>query len=169
MDRQILPERRIEGNIATRSRQVLAAAEQLVEGDVDWATFFRKILGEQGVARRAFPNPQSLELFKKTAAYRHIQEILVKLRFDSEVKSKRHQRRRQKVSEPTHMITVRLPASVHQALLAEADDMRTSMNQLCISKLLQLIESDLVPGATSQSRSSPEEKEAMDWVDSFLI
>ena len=47
--------------------------------------------------------------------------------------------------EATKVITVRLPKSLHDALKAEAHDHRTSMNRLCISKLLQFIDTQLVP------------------------
>ena len=47
--------------------------------------------------------------------------------------------------EPTRVITVRLPKSLHEALRAEAHTRQTSMNQLCISKLLQIIEQQFVP------------------------
>ena len=43
------------------------------------------------------------------------------------------------------MITVRLPKSLHEALRDEAHEHRTSMNKLCISKLLQFIDSEQVP------------------------
>ncbi len=43
------------------------------------------------------------------------------------------------------MITVRLPKSLHEALRVEAHEHRTSMNKLCISKLLQFIDAENVP------------------------
>ena len=43
------------------------------------------------------------------------------------------------------MITIRLPKSLHDTLRTEADDMNLSINKLCISKLLQRIESRFVP------------------------
>jgi hypothetical protein len=51
------------------------------------------------------------------------------------------------------VITVRLPKSMHEYLRTEAHDLRTSMNKLCISKLLQVIEQDLIP--TERSSSPP--------------
>ena len=48
--------------------------------------------------------------------------------------------------EPTQVITVRLPKSLHEALRVEADEHHTSMNKLCISKLLQFIDHERVPG-----------------------
>jgi hypothetical protein len=43
------------------------------------------------------------------------------------------------------VITVRLPKSLHESLRAEAHDRHTSMNKLCISKLLQVVDGELVP------------------------
>jgi predicted HicB family RNase H-like nuclease len=51
-------------------------------------------------------------------------------------------------TEPIQMITVRLPKSIHDALLKEAARYGTSMNKLCISKLLQVIEQRFVPRNT---------------------
>ena len=48
-------------------------------------------------------------------------------------------------SEPTRVITVRLPKSMHESLRTEAHDLRTSMNKLCISKLLQVIGEEMIP------------------------
>ena len=56
------------------------------------------------------------------------------------------------------MITVRLPKSMHEYLRTEAHDLRTSMNKLCISKLLQVIEQDLIPAektAPPKRRTTP--------------
>ena len=47
--------------------------------------------------------------------------------------------------EPTRVITVRLPKSLHESLKSEAHDKQTSMNKLCISKLLQVITKGLLP------------------------
>jgi hypothetical protein len=43
------------------------------------------------------------------------------------------------------MITIRLPKSLHDSLKEEADELNLSINKLCISKLLQRIESRYVP------------------------
>ena len=48
-------------------------------------------------------------------------------------------------AEPERMITIRLPKSLHDSLRIEADDLNLSINKLCISKLLQRIESRFVP------------------------
>jgi hypothetical protein len=59
-------------------------------------------------------------------------------------------------TEPTRVITVRLPKSMHEYLQTEAHDMRTSMNKLCISKLLQVVEQDMIPN----ERTSPARRRA---------
>ena len=40
---------------------------------------------------------------------------------------------------------MRIPQSMHEALRIEAYEYRTSMNKLCISKLLQFIDTEHVP------------------------
>ena len=46
--------------------------------------------------------------------------------------------------EPTRVITIRLPRSLHESLRAEAHVRETSMNKLCIAKLLQALEAEAV-------------------------
>ena len=57
--------------------------------------------------------------------------------------------------ESIRVITVRLPASLHEALKDEAHQRKVSMNKLCISKLLQVIEQDLIP---AERGGTPERK-----------
>ena len=76
-------------------------------------------------------------LLIKTAEYAEIQGMVAKLREKSRYQTESN--------EPTRVITVRLPKSLHESLKAESHQRRTSMNQLCISKLLQIIDQELVP------------------------
>jgi predicted HicB family RNase H-like nuclease len=112
-------------------------AMELFEKDTDWATFFREVLGVNGIVHRTYPTPESLAEFERTPQHQDIQQMLTKLREkNAEVPAD---------VEPTRVITVRLPKSLHEALRAEAHTRQTSMNQLCISKLLQIIEQQFVP------------------------
>ena len=112
-------------------------AVELFEKDTDWATFFREVLGVNGIVHRTYPTPEARAEFEKTPQHQEIQQMLVKLREkNAEVPV---------ADEPTRVITVRLPKSLHEALRAEAHGRQTSMNQLCISKLLQIIEQQFVP------------------------
>lgn len=118
-------------------QEVLQAAETRYRQSSDWVSFFRDVLGVDGVVRKTFPSFEELTAFEQSEQYEKIQKLLVKLR------EKRPSADTE--AEPTRVITVRLPKSMHEALRHEAHDMRTSMNKLCISKLLQVIDEELVP------------------------
>jgi predicted HicB family RNase H-like nuclease len=120
-----------------RGQEALRIASQKYEAGLDWATFFGAILGSEGIVRQMFPSAQEMAAFEQTEAYAEIQKMVAKLRERS-----KHPK---EASEPTRVITVRLPRSLHDALKTEAHERKTSMNQLCISKLLQLIDDQLVP------------------------
>jgi predicted HicB family RNase H-like nuclease len=123
-------------------------ASQVFEKGPDWAAFFREVLGVDGIVRKLYPTPEELAEFEKTNEYDEIQAMLVKLRAKNLHKSPE--------SEPIRVITVRLPKSMQDALNQEADEKKTSVNQLCISKLLQWIEDDRIPsGKTDKGKKQP--------------
>jgi predicted HicB family RNase H-like nuclease len=110
-------------------------AESMFQQQPDWVTFFREVLGVDGIVRKLFPSPEEMAEFEKSAEYAEIQTMVAKLRDKSSAQAEG--------KEPTRVITVRLPKSLHESLRAEAHDRKTSMNQLCISKLLQVIDEQL--------------------------
>ena len=131
-------------------QEVLQFAESRYRQNPDWVTFFREVLGVDGVARKTFPTYDELSTFEQSEEYDKIQKLLVKLR------EKRPSADTE--SEPTRVITVRLPKSMHESLRTEAHDLRTSMNKLCISKLLQVIDEEMIPnerGASATPQSAP--------------
>ena len=67
-----------------------------------------------------------------------------------------------KPGEPTRVITVRIPRSMHDALKVEAHEHNTSMNKLCISKLLQFADRELVPIEIPEETSPMEGAEAIE-------
>ena len=103
----------------------------------DWVVFYREILGVGGLVETLFPTPELRAQFEESDEYVEIQQMLARLR--------ERQRGSKEADEPTRVITVRLPQSLHEALRHEAHQHRTSMNKLCISKLLQVIDEGLVP------------------------
>jgi hypothetical protein len=122
-------------------QEVLQTAESRYRQSPDWVTFFREVLGVEGVVRKTFPTFDELTAFEQSEQYEKIQKLLVKLR------EKRPSADTE--SEPTRVITVRLPKSMHESLRTEAHDLRTSMNKLCISKLLQVIDEEMIPNERS--------------------
>jgi len=105
--------------------------ENLYRQDPDWVSFFREVVGVDGAVRKSFPTFEELTVFEQSEEFDAIQKMLVKLREKRAAADPDN--------EPTRVITVRLPKSMHEYLRTEAHDLRTSMNKLCISKLLQVI------------------------------
>ncbi|MDZ4817708.1 MAG: hypothetical protein SGJ20_01910 [Planctomycetota bacterium] len=121
--------------------QKFIEAQQLARAkfdmDQEWVVFFREVLGVDGIVRKMFPSEEEMAEFEKSEEYAEIHTMLAKLREKNKGKTLD--------CEPTRVITVRLPVSLHQSLRVEADERNTSVNQLCISKLIQFIDGDYVP------------------------
>ncbi len=147
-----------ESEIEQRCRKIEEAADQLVVEGADWVTFFNRILGVDGLVRSLFPRPEDWKTFENTPTYHRVQYLLTMLRSQ--------QGNQPKKDEPLTMITVRVPKSIQEALAQEAWELRTSINRLCISKLLQIIDQEYVPQArqfggrrpTSRSERRPKEE-----------
>jgi hypothetical protein len=135
-------------------REVLQIADNLYRQDPDWVTFFREVLGIDGIVRKRFPSLDSLSRFEQSDEFDRIQRMLVKLREKKNASDTEN--------EPTRVITVRLPKSMHEYLRTEAHDLRTSMNKLCISKLLQVIGEEMIPNErTSAGEAAPQPRPAV--------
>lgn len=120
-----------------RKQEVFRVASELFNAGPDWVTFFREVLGVDGIVRRMFGTADEMAHFETSVEYAEIQQMLAKLREKSSGEDNDR--------EPTRVITVRMPKSLHESLRQEAHSRRTSMNKLCISKLLQVISEDLIP------------------------
>jgi len=120
-----------------KEREVFQRAYQLFTKKPDWVTFFREVLGVSGIVRKAYTTRVEMEEFEQTETYSTIQQMLAKLREGSSPSAED--------GEPIRVVTVRLPKSLHDLLREEAYEHRTSMNKLCISKLLRMIDKELVP------------------------
>lgn len=136
-------------HVTEKRQEVLQIAHELFRQSPDWVTYFREVLGLEGVIRKAFPEPADLFEFERCAEYREIQNLLAQLRDRRGVKPKEE--------EPTTVITVRLPKSLHDALRVEAHERKTSINRLCIAKLLQAIDEELVAERMIEANGTPVE------------
>jgi len=136
----------VNESFETRSQKVLQVAKQLYQSNPDWVTFFREVLGVEGAARSVFPDQNEYISFEKTEPYSEIQQMVTNLR-NRKIPGGGH-------NEATRVITVRLPESLHEALKAEAADHKTSMNKLCISKLLQVLNEEEVAAVLSSARAA---------------
>lgn len=120
-----------------KERAIFQKAHRLFTEKSDWVMFFREILGVSGIVRKTYKTRVEMEEFEQTETYATIQQMLAKLREGSSPPPVD--------GEPIRVVTVRLPKSVHDLLREEAYEHRTSMNKLCISKLLRMIDKELVP------------------------
>jgi predicted HicB family RNase H-like nuclease len=121
-----------------RVQTMRSALEERSDKEMDWVIFYREVLGVGGLLEELFKSGEERQKFEQTEEYIKIQQTVAKLR----EKSKQG---KDTCDESTRVITVRLPESLHEALRNEAHHHKTSMNQLCISKLLQVIDGELVP------------------------
>ena len=123
--------------MSEKNQEIYRVAHELYSRNPDWVTFFREVLGIGGIIRKGYTSPEELSQFEQTEQYTEIQQMLAKLR----------EKKGDKIEdeEPTRVITVRLPKSLHETLRAEAHEHHTSMNKLCISKLLQVVDEQLIP------------------------
>src|SRR6476619_6200327 len=87
-----------------RARQVLRFAEALFEKNPDWVTFFREILGVNGVVSKLYPKVEDMDEFERSEANTRVQYLITRLRERPDEGQNR---------VPQRMITVRLPAPLH--------------------------------------------------------
>ena len=111
---------------------VLQVAERLYAMDPEWVVFFLEVLGVDGIVRRTFSDPESLIRFECSPQYARIREMLDSLRS--------RQQDRPSERESQRVVTVRMPRSLHETLKNEAGLLRVSVNTLCISKLMKLLD-----------------------------
>ena len=123
----------------SRAEQVLSVAKKLFNTKPDWLTFFRDVLGLGGEIRTVFKTPFELWEFEMSSQYVAIESMLAELlKAGPPVSTYRDQQR---------VITVRLPASMHSYLQAEAHLNQTSMNHLCVAKLARMYTGGMEPKA----------------------
>jgi predicted HicB family RNase H-like nuclease len=123
---------------------VLEVAERLYAMKPEWVVFFREVLGVEGLVRRAFRTPDALVHFECSREYARIREMLDDLRTRQSAQPAERETQR--------VVTVRMPKSLHESLKAEAEEMRVSINTLCISKLVKLLEE---PGRRDLAAEEP--------------
>jgi len=138
---QVAPEKNRGGRSGTTDHAataVLQVAERLYRmNNLEWIVFFREVLGVEGIVRRTFDDPASLIRFECSPQYARIREMLDELRSRQPAEPDRTSDR-----SALRVVTVRMPRVLHETLKAEAGDMRVSINTLCISKLLKLLDEE---------------------------
>ena len=128
--------------VSDKHEEIKSAIEKLFATNPDWVEFYREVMGLHGLIRQAFPTLEVMAEFEQTETYSQAHRMLTELR---------------KLPSPkdvdTRVITIRVPRSMHEALRIEAHEYHTTMNKLCISKLLQFIDTENVPTAFEEKKA----------------
>jgi predicted HicB family RNase H-like nuclease len=127
-----------------RRKQVLDVATELFGVAPTWTAFYREVVGGSGVARSLFCDPAELREFEASEEFSKVMEMLTVLRSRDLPENDPH--------EPQRMITVRMPKSLHDAICDEANALSVSVNKLCISRLMQKLDSAMIPASGQKRR-----------------
>lgn len=116
-------------SVEERARSALDFAKSLAAKNIDWVTINNALFGPGGKLTQLFPNIADRASLAGTTAYKELCRLL-----DQE---REMDAAEMAVQQPTAsgQTIVRMPKSLHAALLAEAEAEGVSLNQLCVSKL----------------------------------
>lgn len=120
----------VNPRIVAKAREVLAFAQQRADKAADWIELSNSLFGMGGKATELFPTESERTAFCRTAEYKQILALMDTLPHPP-VKGFVDM-----IASANGAISVRLPRSVHAALLAEAKAEGVSLNQLCVAKLV---------------------------------
>jgi hypothetical protein len=120
----------VSPRLRAKARAVLEFAEQRAGETENWLELSNALFGPGGKATVAFPTERERTAFCKTEEYKRLLALMDRLPAPpvKEVV--------ELAASANGAISVRLPRSVHAALLAEAKAEGVSLNQLCLSKLV---------------------------------
>jgi hypothetical protein len=122
--------RKVSPRVIAKARQVLEFAQQRAARAADWLELSNALFGLGGKATEMFPTEAERTAFCRTEQYKQILALLDTLP-QPQVKGFVDL-----IASANGAISVRLPRSVHAALLAEAKAEGVSLNQLCVAKLV---------------------------------
>jgi predicted HicB family RNase H-like nuclease len=131
-------------SLEERCHQVLHCATELFGLAPTWSAFYREVLGVEGAARSLFADAAEMCAYEESDAHSKVLEMLTALRSrdlpDCDP------------NEAQRMITVRIPSSLHDSICKEANDLQVSVNKLCITRLVQRVDRELVPSSAQKRR-----------------
>lgn len=116
--------------IVAKAKQVLQFAESKAKEVADWLELHSTLFDVDGKATQLFPTESERSAFMQTKEYQRINAMMDALPQPAKTEV------RELISSANGAISVRLPRSVHAALLAEAMAEGVSLNQLCAAKLI---------------------------------
>ncbi|MCC9640661.1 hypothetical protein LOC71_00120 [Rhodopirellula sp. JC740] len=120
-----------------RAEMALKLAAEVFAQTGSWVVFYREIMGCDGVVWKLFPEAAQRRHFEASPEFAELLEIMTSIRSQDRSKTSLH--------EPERMITVRLPRTMHATCVAEASELGLSINNYCLTKLLQPINKRFTP------------------------
>jgi hypothetical protein len=127
-----------------RCQQAFDLANDLFANAPTWVCFYRELMGGSGLINELFSDWDDYGRFLRCDQYHQIQQMLTALRSRDLPEND--------PNDPQRMITVRLPKSLHEAMCEEAGRLNISVNRLCISRMLQLLDPKMIPETQSKPR-----------------
>lgn len=121
---------KVSASTLAKARQVLAFAQQRAAKAADWIELSNALFGMGGKATELFLTESERTAFCRTEEYKQVLSLMDSLPHPP-VKGFVDM-----IASANGAISVRLPRSVHAALLAEAKAEGVSLNQLCVAKLI---------------------------------
>jgi hypothetical protein len=121
--------------ITAQAQKVLEFAQERAKTATDWLEVHFAVFGADGKASELFPTESERAAFLRTPEYKRLLALL-----DSLPRPAKNEAR-EVISSANGAISVRLPRSVHAALLVEANAEGVSLNQLCVAKLVAQLRS----------------------------
>ena len=121
---------KVSGKVVAKARQLLEFARERAARATDWVELHNALFGLGGKAAELFPTESERTALSRTGEYRRLLALL------DELPPPAVKEFAGLLATANGAISVRLPRSVHAALLAEAEAEGVSLNQLCLSKLV---------------------------------
>jgi predicted HicB family RNase H-like nuclease len=119
-------------SIEARGDELLQQAKEWAKDSRDWIELHNRIFGVGGLAGQLFPTQPERTEFAKTKAFQEIQSLMDD-EYDEEPDPKH--RVAEAMPRASGKFNLRIPRSLHAALILEAEDEGVSLNQLVLAKL----------------------------------
>ncbi|MFN7290765.1 MAG: hypothetical protein ACK5YR_13980 [Pirellula sp.] len=132
------------GSLSDRGASVVSIAAELFGVAPTWTAFYREVLGSDGLMRTAVCDDDEYSEFECCDDHNKLLEMLTALRSRDLPENDPHEAQR--------MITVRIPKSLHDSICNEANRLAVSVNKLCISRLLQKVDRNMIPTSAQKRR-----------------
>ena len=134
----------LQATFDDRCAQVVSHATELFGVAPTWAAFYREILGCEGIIRTAFPDSPSMERYEQSDQHSKVLEMLTVLRSRDLPEND--------PTESQRMVTIRMPKSLYDVICEEANELKISVNKLCISRVMQRLDRSIIPKAIKKRR-----------------